>query len=101
MTVAEWSKARRDRWRAAGCCIRCGVPVVRFVQCRVCREQAADRARRRYAQRHHTPMSRTEISRLGGLARRKSATPYTFAARPDLARLGGLLVQARRREATA
>ncbi len=45
MTEREQDRLRKarliQRWRAAGCCIDCGLPVVRFVRCLRCRRKHA------------------------------------------------------------
>lgn len=34
-----WQKRIESRWRKAGCCIKCGLPVKRFVKCLDCRQK--------------------------------------------------------------
>ena len=44
----RWKAALRARWRAAGCCLECGLPVTRFAKCVECRAKwARNWARRR------------------------------------------------------
>lgn len=35
------AQAKRDRWLAAGCCVRCGIPVTLFRMCLRCRLKQA------------------------------------------------------------
>src|SRR5437870_10727400 len=35
----RWMKEQAERWRRAGCCTKCGIPVKQFKMCLECREK--------------------------------------------------------------
>jgi hypothetical protein len=47
----RYQRTRFARWRAAGCCVDCGLPVTRFVRCLRCRVIRAAYDLARYHQR--------------------------------------------------
>lgn len=46
---ADWMRQRRNRWRNAGNCQECGIPVEKYTRCSSCRAKRApyDRERQR------------------------------------------------------
>lgn len=46
-----YQQALRARWKASGCCVRCGTPRQRFLECHDCRVKAAAVQKRRWLTR--------------------------------------------------
>jgi hypothetical protein len=72
----ERANRNRQRWREAGLCPGCGCDRERYVYCVECRAKLAKHKRAWIRKKRRK--TRQQISRLGGLARKRSSVPYPF-----------------------
>lgn len=98
----RWMKAKADRWRAHGCCCRCGLPTDKFTRCLECRTKLHERYWRKTRDRLFTRCCpkhpETRISRTANSCQ-VCARQKMLAARRATNKTIGPLIQLLTREA--
>lgn len=56
-------KAKRERWKAAGLCPKCGRPREKYIKCVACRKQEAVQRKRWHRAKRTSKMANTTTTR--------------------------------------